>query len=55
MQSLLGNGEQPSVAKTQGQSEGVVGDKAKIVGFSHIVLCRRSEELEINLLVNESH
>lgn len=55
MQSPLGNVEQPSVAKTQSQSEGVAGDKAKIVGFSHIVLCLRSEELEINLLVNESH
>lgn len=55
MQSLLGNVEQPSLAKAQDQSKGMVGGKAKIVGFSHIVLCLGSEELEINLVVNESH
>lgn len=34
MQSLLGNVEQPILAKAQGRSKEMLGDKAKIVGFS---------------------
>ena len=55
IQRLLGNVEQPSLAKAQGQSKGMVGGKDKIVGFSYIVLCFGSEEWEIILVVNESH
>lgn len=33
----------------------MVGGKVKIVGFSYIVLCFGFEELEINLVVNESY
>lgn len=51
MKSLRGNVEQSSVAKAQGQSKEVAGDKANIVGFSHNVLYLGSEELEINLLM----
>lgn len=51
MHSLQGNVEQPSAADTPGQNKEVVGDKAKIVGFSHNTLHLGSKELEINLLM----
>lgn len=43
------------LGKTGGQSKEIVGNKAKVVGLSYIVLCLGSEELEINLVVNETH
>lgn len=43
------------LGKTGGQSKDIVGNKAKVVGLSYIVLCLGSEELEINLVVNETH
>lgn len=43
------------LAKTWGQGKEIVGNKAKIVGLRYLGLCLGSEELDIDLVVDETH